>query len=87
MSNSTSLIIQLRAYVRDRGEPQLSSFINIDVIVERVQGALAFSSLNYTNTINEDSPLNFRAVDTRAFPGTVRVLLMTTILYWGYLLS
>ncbi|WAQ95973.1 FAT4-like protein, partial [Mya arenaria] len=68
--NNPTDVLQMTAYARDKGEPQLSSSINVDVIVERIEGDLSFAQ-DYVETINENTNIGTPVVDTRAFPGVV----------------
>ncbi|KAH3862832.1 hypothetical protein DPMN_025807 [Dreissena polymorpha] len=62
-------VLELTAFVRDKGEPQRSSSIQVTILVNRVNGTLAFGQQDYSRTIPESTPVGTTIVNTRAFPG------------------
>ena len=59
----------LLATVSDKGKPELSNSIQIDVIVERITGLLRFGLQNYTTTIPETQGVGSVILSPRASPG------------------
>jgi hypothetical protein len=70
MKNTTiQLLFQLRVFARDKGTPQKSAFIDVTVIINRLEGTLQFSSQNYERTIDESLAVDSTVLQTRASPG------------------
>lgn len=66
---NSSYSFQLRVLVTDKGVPTLSSAINVKVIVDRVEGNLAFTQQDYFRTIDESTAVDTNVIQARARPG------------------